>query len=135
MSKHAVLNANYLKHRLSERFEIFNKGLCMHEFIISMEREARNNNVTAKDMAKSFLDNGMMAPTMYFPLIVKEALMVEPTETEGKETLDNVADIYIRLYDEAMANPQSAQQAPRNTVIGRPDEVEAARNPKVRYRP
>ncbi|MCL2618879.1 MAG: aminomethyl-transferring glycine dehydrogenase subunit GcvPB [Defluviitaleaceae bacterium] len=134
MSQHAVLNANYLKHRLSERFRIFNRGLCMHEFVISMEREAKEHGVAAIDMAKSFLDNGMMAPTMYFPLIVKEALMVEPTETEGKETLDNVADIYIRLYDEAMANPEAAKLFPRNTVIGRPDEVEAARNPRVRYK-
>jgi len=133
MSSHAVLNANYLKHLLSKRFTIFNQGLCMHEFVISMEKEAKEHGVTGKDMAKSFLDNGMMAPTMYFPLIVKEALMVEPTETEGKETLDHVADTYIRLYDEAMADPKAAQLFPRKTVIGRPDEVAAARNPKVRY--
>jgi len=133
MSKHALLGANYLKHRLSERFEIINKGLCMHEFVITMEREAKEKGVSAKDMAKSFIDNGMMSPTMYFPLIVKEALMVEPTETEGKETLDQVADTYIRLYDEAMANPEAAHLLPKNTAVGRPDEVAAARNPIVRY--
>jgi glycine dehydrogenase subunit 2 len=135
MSCHAVLNANYLKKLLAERFTIFNKGLCMHEFVITMESEAKNHGVTGKDMAKSFLDNGMMAPTMYFPLIVKEALMVEPTETEGKETLDHVAKTYIRLYDEALADPAATQHFPKNTVIGRPDEVAAARNPKVRYLP
>ena len=134
VAKHALLNANYLKHRLSRRFEIINKGLCMHEFVITMEKEAKEKGVTAKDMAKAFLDNGMMSPTMYFPNIVKEALMVEPTETEGKETLDHVADIYIRLYDEAMADPQKAQLSPKNTVIGRPDEVTAARNPILRYK-
>jgi len=75
----------------------------------------------------------MMAPTMYFPLIVKEALMVEPTETEGKETLDFVAEEYFRLYDAAMADPAAAHLLPKTTVIGRPDEVEAARNPVVRY--
>ncbi|MCL1995542.1 MAG: aminomethyl-transferring glycine dehydrogenase subunit GcvPB [Defluviitaleaceae bacterium] len=133
MSKHAVLNANYMKHRLSERFEIFNKGLCMHEFVITMEREAKGSNFTAKDMAKAILDEGMMAPTMYFPLIVKEALMVEPTETEGKETLDRVIDTYISIYDKVMKENTLAGQFPKNTIIGRPDEVGAARNPIVRY--
>lgn len=133
MSKHAVLNANYLKHRLSERFNIFNKGLCMHEFIISLADEVEKYGVSARDMAKAFLDSGMMSPTMYFPLIVKEALMVEPTETEGKETLDFVADTYIGLYDEAIKNPELAHSYPKNTVIGRPDEVAAARNPIVKW--
>ncbi|MCL2558433.1 MAG: aminomethyl-transferring glycine dehydrogenase subunit GcvPB [Treponema sp.] len=132
MSSQATLNANYLMKRLRERFEIVNKGRCMHEFVITMEKEAKKG-VSAKDMAKAFLDNGMMAPTMYFPLIVKEALMVEPTETEGKETLDEVADTFIRLYDALLADPESARDYPRNTVIGRPDEVEAARNPRLRY--
>ena len=133
MAKHALLNANYLKHLLSGHFDIMNKGLCMHEFIITMEREAKEKGVTAKDMAKAIIDTGMMAPTMYFPLIVKECLMVEPTETEGKETLDYVAETYIRLYDEAMADPESMHLLPKKTPIGRPDEVLAARNPVVRY--
>ena len=132
MSKNAVLNANYLKHRLAERFEIFNKGLCMHEFIITMEQEAKQH-FTAKDMAKAILDEGMMSPTMYFPLIVKEALMVEPTETEGKETLDLVADTYIKIYDEVAKNPELATKFPLNAVISRPDELEAARTPVIRY--
>ncbi|MCL2580009.1 MAG: aminomethyl-transferring glycine dehydrogenase subunit GcvPB [Oscillospiraceae bacterium] len=133
IAKHALLNANYLKHRLAERFEITNKGLCMHEFIITMEKEAKASGVTAMDMAKAIIDNGMMTPTMYFPLIVKECLMVEPTETEGKETLDEVADTYIRIYDALMADPQAAKAFPVNTVVGRPDEVAAARNPILRY--
>jgi len=135
MAKHAVLNANYLKERLAERFEIFNKGLCMHEFIISMEKEAKEEGFTAKDFAKACLDNGMMAPTMYFPLIVPEALMVEPTETEGKEMLDWVADTYIKIYDDVKADNSLAAKFPQTTVVRRPDELGAARNPIVRWTP
>ena len=133
VAKHAVLNANYLMKRLSERYEVVNQGLCMHEFVITMEREAKEKHVTAMDIAKGLLDHGMHPPTMYFPLSVKEALMVEPTETEGKEMLDQAADIMIALYDEAMANPELAHTYPRTTVIGRPDEVTAARHPKLRW--
>jgi glycine dehydrogenase subunit 2 len=86
------------------------------------------------DMAKALLDYSMHPPTMYFPLIVKEALMVEPTETEGKETLDAAADLLIKLYDEAMENPEKMHEYPKKTVIGRPDEVTAARHPKLRFR-
>jgi len=132
MSANAVLNANYLMKRMAERFQIVNKEICMHEFVISMEKEAKKG-VSAKDMAKALLDHGMMAPTMYFPLVVKEALMVEPTETENKQTLDLTAETAIRLYDELTTNPESAQNYPRNTVITRPDETEAARNVRVRY--
>lgn len=133
-AKTAVLNANYMMKRLSERFTMINKGLCMHEFVITMEREAKEKGVTAMDMAKVLLDHGMHPPTMYFPLIVKEALMVEPTETEGKETLDAAADLFIKLYDEAMENPEGMHVYPKTTVIGRPDEVMAARHPKLRFR-
>ncbi len=133
-ARNAVLNANYLMKRLSARFDIVNKGFCMHEFVISMEREAKEKHVTALDMAKAFMDHGMHPPTMYFPLIVKEALMVEPTETEGKENLDAAADLILQLYDEAMQNPELTHSYPLNTVIGRPDEVEAARHPKLRYK-
>ena len=105
----------------------------MHEFVITMEREAKEKHVTAMDIAKGLLDHGMHPPTMYFPLSVKEALMVEPTETEGKEMLDQAADIMIALYDEAMADPELAHSYPRTTVIGRPDEVTAARHPKLRW--
>ena len=134
VAKHAVLNANYFMRRLSERFEIVNKGICMHEFIITMEKETKEKGVTARDMAKALLDHGQHPPTMYFPLIIKEALMVEPTETEGKETLDEAADLYIQIYDEAMKDPADIQACPKNTVIGRPDEVTAARNLILRYK-
>ncbi len=134
VAKNAVLNANYLMKRLSERFTIVNQGFCMHEFVITMEREAKEKHVTAMDMAKALLDCGMHPPTMYFPLIVKEALMVEPTETEGKETLDEAAEIFLSLYDRAMAEPETMHEYPKETVIGRPDEVRAARHPNLRYR-
>lgn len=133
-AKNAVLNANYMMKRLSERFEVINKDLCMHEFVITLEREAKEKGFTAMDMAKALLDHGMHPPTMYFPLIVKEALMVEPTETEGKETLDIAVDLLLELYDEAMASPEEMHAYPKKTVIGRPDEVTAARHPKLRYR-
>ena len=133
-AKNAVLNANYMMKRLSERYTIINRGLCMHEFVITMEKEAKEQHVSALDMAKALMDNGMHPPTMYFPLIVKEALMVEPTETEGKETIDEAADIFLRLYDEAMANPEEMHHYPKSTAVGRPDEVKAARHPVLRWR-
>lgn len=132
-AKNAVLNANYLMKRLSEKYAIANKGFCMHEFVISMEREAKEKHVTATDIAKSLLDNGIHPPTMYFPLIVHEALMVEPTETEGKETLDAAAEVFLSIYDAAMQNPENAHQTPQTTPIRRPDETKAARQPALRY--
>ena len=85
------------------------------------------------DIAKALLDYGIHPPTMYFPLNVHEALMLEPTETESKETLDEVVEIFKKVYEEAMSNPQSLHQSPKKTPIGRPDEVTAARNPVLRY--
>ena len=133
MAKHAVLNANYLKERLSSKFEIFNKGLCMHEFIVTMEKEAKELGFSAKVFAKATLDEHMMAPTMYFPLIVPEALMIEPTETEGKEMLDHVADTYIRIYNDVVKDQSLIEQYPKTTPIRKPDEVVAARKPILRW--
>ncbi|HBY72211.1 MAG TPA: aminomethyl-transferring glycine dehydrogenase subunit GcvPB, partial [Lachnospiraceae bacterium] len=82
----------------------------------------------------AMLDHGIHPPTMYFPLIIPEALMVEPTETETKETLDEVIAIYKQIYKEAMSHPETMHDYPQNTVVGRPDEVSAARNPILRYR-
>ena len=130
---HAVLSANYLKKRLSERYTMAFDGICMHEFVITLEKEAREKNVTALDIAKGLLDKGIHPPTMYFPMIVHEALMAEPTETEGKETLDEAADVFIAVYDEAMADPEKAKRWPVSTVIRRPDEVEAARHPRLHW--
>ncbi|MDR2932192.1 MAG: aminomethyl-transferring glycine dehydrogenase subunit GcvPB [Oscillospiraceae bacterium] len=132
-AKNAVLNANYMMKRLSECYSVANTGLCMHEFVLTLEKEAKEKHITAMDIAKALLDRGIHPPTMYFPLIVHEALMVEPTETEGKETLDEAADIFIDIYRQAMADPESVHSFPLTTPVGRPDEVAAARNPILRY--
>lgn len=132
-AQNAVLNANYLMHRLKECYTVANSGICMHEFVLTLEKEAEEKGVTAMDIAKALLDEGMHPPTMYFPLIVHEALMVEPTETEGKETLDKAADTFIEIYKKAMADPEWAHAAPRTTPVGRPDDVAAARTPILRY--
>lgn len=131
-AKNAVLNANYMKHRLSEGYDIANDGICMHEFVITLEKQAKKYGVKAMDIAKMLIDRGMHPPTMYFPLIVPEALMVEPTETEGKEELDAAADIFLDVLRQAVDDPEYAHHAPHNSPIGRPDEVLAARTPKLR---
>lgn len=132
-AKNAVLNANYMMKRLSECYDIANQDICMHEFVVTLEKEAKEHHVTAMDIAKALLDNGIHPPTMYFPLIVHEALMVEPTETEGKETLDHAAEVFLSIYREAMENPEEIHMTPKTTPIGRPDEVKAARTPVLRY--
>ena len=132
-SENAVLNANYMQEQLKETFDIPFSGHCMHEFVISLEKLKKEKGVSALDFAKALLDYGMHPPTMYFPLIVHEALMVEPTETETKETLDEAIEIYQKIYNQALLNPAELHQSPISTVIGRPDEVTAARNPILRY--
>ncbi len=133
-SENAVLNANYMLQQLKGTFRIPFPENCMHEFVLSLEEFKRENGVSALDFAKALLDCGMHPPTMYFPLIVHEALMVEPTETETRETLDGAAAIYKKLYAEAAVDPERMHHSPATTVVGRPDEVGAARNPILRYR-
>lgn len=130
----AVLNANYLMKKLEGVYRMSCDGLCMHEFVMTLEREAHDMGVTAMDIAKRLLDFGMHPPTMYFPLIVHEALMVEPTETESPETLDEAAEVFLKIMEEAKADPESLHHAPHDCPIGRPDEVTAARSPILRYR-
>lgn len=132
-SSNAVLNANYMKVKLSDVYDIPYKDTCMHEFVMSLENMKHENGVTAMDIAKALLDYGIHPPTMYFPLIVHEALMVEPTETESKETLDEAVDVFHKIYQEALAVPEELHSAPHTTPIGRPDEVTAARKPVLRY--
>jgi glycine dehydrogenase subunit 2 len=103
----------------------------MHEFVISLEELKKEKGVSALDFAKTLLDYGMHPPTMYFPLIVHEALMVEPTETESKETLEEAVAIYKKIYERALEEPEALHLSPVNTVVGRPDEVTAARSPIV----
>ncbi|MBR5768034.1 MAG: aminomethyl-transferring glycine dehydrogenase subunit GcvPB [Clostridia bacterium] len=132
-STNAVLNANYLMHRIKGTFEPAFDRICMHEFVLDLSEYEKETGVSALDVAKSLIDCGMHPPTMYFPLIVHEALMLEPTETESKETLDMAADAFRRLYDLGKSDPGYMHSSPHGTPIGRPDEVKAARNPVVRY--
>jgi glycine dehydrogenase subunit 2 len=129
----AVLNANYLMHRIRHAFPPAFDRICMHEFVLSLEEIKKKSGVSALDVAKTLLDHGMHPPTMYFPLIVHEALMVEPTETEDKETLDEAADIFLQIREMIDKEPDTLHLSPQTTPIGRPDEVGAARSPKVRY--
>jgi glycine dehydrogenase subunit 2 len=134
MSEVAVLNANYLLARLKEAYDLPFDRLCMHEFVLSARRLKREHGVTALDVAKRLIDYGFHPPTIYFPLIVPEALMIEPTETETKETLDAFADAMLAIAGEAAESPEPLKEAPRSAPVRRLDEVKAARNPVVRYR-
>ena len=129
----AVLNANYLMRKLKGAYDMSYDAVCMHEFVMTLERLKRETGVSAMDVAKRLLDFGMHPPTMYFPLIVHEALMVEPTETESMETLDEAAEVFLRVLAEAKDNPQRLHDAPHTCPIGRPDAVTAARSPILRY--
>ena len=133
-SANAVLNANYMKQELSDPFNmVAYDGICMHEFVMSLEQLKHDYNVSALDVAKAMLDYGIHPPTMYFPLIVHEALMVEPTETEGKAQMDEAIKIYKEIYKTAIENPDIMHEMPLNTVVRRLDEVLAARKPILRY--
>lgn len=132
-SENAILNANYMMYHLGKKYDIPYKDHCMHEFVISVEDLKKEKNVSALDIAKTILDYGIHPPTMYFPLNIPEALMLEPVETESKETLDEGIKILYEIYDMALSNPQSLHESPKTTPIGRPDEVGAARNPILRY--
>jgi len=127
VSENAVLAANYLRKRLEEHLEIPYNRTCMHEFVASAVRQAAKG-VRAVDIAKALLDKGHYAPTVYFPLIVKEALMIEPTETENLATLDQFVDDLIEILEQAETDPALIQAAPTNTPVGRLDETKAARN-------
>lgn len=132
-SQLAVLNANYMMSQLKNHYKMAYNTTCMHEFVMSLEDLKKQTGVSAMDIAKGLLDHDIHPPTMYFPLIVHEALMIEPTETESKETMDHVIDVLLELFEEAQTNPDKLHQAPVNTPVTRMDEVEAARNPVLRY--
>lgn len=127
VTENALINANYLKARLEEYFDIpFNNGPCMHEFVLSGDRQAEKG-VKTLDMAKRLLDYGFHAPTVYFPLIVHEAMMIEPTETEGLEDLDAFAEAMISISRECDEKPYLVTDAPVNTPVLRLDEVQAVK--------
>jgi glycine dehydrogenase subunit 2 len=133
MSQVAVLNANYLLALLRDDYELPFDRLCMHEFVVSARRLRREHGVTALDLAKRLMDYGFHPPTVYFPLIVPEALMIEPAETEAKETLDAFAEAMREIAREAAEEPELLKAAPHDTVVGRLDEVKAAKRAVVRY--
>lgn len=132
VGEHAVLNANYLRHKLKKYYNIPYGKTCMHEFVISAKRQ-KQKGASALDIAKKLLDYGFHAPTIYFPLIVEEALMIEPTETESRETLDAFANAMIQIATDIEQRPEAVHNTPQTTPIGRPDEVKAAREPKLRW--
>ncbi|MEN6469510.1 MAG: aminomethyl-transferring glycine dehydrogenase subunit GcvPB [Smithella sp.] len=127
----AVLNANYIKERLKPCFDLPFDRVCMHECVFSGNRQVAESGVHTSDMAKRLIDFGYHPPTIYFPLIVPEAIMIEPTETESKETLDTFCDAMIAIAKEAKENPRRVKDAPLSTPVSRLDEVLAARKPDV----
>jgi glycine dehydrogenase subunit 2 len=130
VSENAVLNANYLLSRLKGVFDVPHGDRCMHEFVASARILRRERKISAMDIGKRLLDFGYHAPTVYFPLVVPEALMIEPTETESKETLDAFADTLIRIRDE---DADFLHDAPHELALSRPDEVKAAKEPILRW--
>ena len=132
MSEVAVLNANYLLARLREAYDLPYDRLCMHEFVLSARNLKREHGITALDVAKRLMDYGIHPPTVYFPLVVPEALMIEPTETEPKERLDHFAAAIQAILDEAKEDPEVARNAPYTTPVRRLDEARAAKRPVVR---
>ncbi len=131
---HAVLNASYLRHHLRRYFDDAFPGPTMHEFVLSAKR-ARAQGVRALDIAKRLIDLGFYPPTIYFPLIVPEALMIEPTETESKATLDLFIQAFDQIDKEIASEPEIVKSAPHSAPVGRLDEVRAARQPALRWRP
>jgi glycine dehydrogenase subunit 2 len=132
VSEDAVLNANYLLARVKGTYEVPHGDRCMHEFVASARNLRRERKVSAMDVAKRLLDFGYHAPTVYFPLVVPEALMIEPTETESKETLDAFADTLLRIHGEGA---DFLHDAPHTLALSRPDEVKAAKEPILRWKP
>ncbi|MGE4453901.1 MAG: aminomethyl-transferring glycine dehydrogenase subunit GcvPB [Sphaerochaeta sp.] len=132
-SAHAVLNANYVAKKLSDVCEIPYGKQCMHEFVISLADLAQTHGVRAQDVAKALIDKGYHPPTMYFPSLVSEALMIEPTESESVETLDAFIEAFRSILEEAKQHPEHVKGAPYSTPVGRLDEVKAIKEPNLRY--
>jgi glycine dehydrogenase subunit 2 len=133
MSELAVLNANYMLARLRDAYELPFDRLCMHEVVLSARSLKREHGVTALDVAKRLMDYGFHPPTIYFPLVVPEALMIEPTETEAKETLDAFCDAMLEIAREAAEQPELLKEAPHDRPVRRLDEVRAVKQPVVTY--
>jgi glycine dehydrogenase subunit 2 len=134
VSRMALLNANYIRKRLEKYYEIAYDEPCMHECIFT-DRIQQKHGVSTLDIAKAILDHGIHPPTIYFPLIVEEALMIEPTETEAIETLDVFVDVMREIARQAETEPEELKRAPLTTPVGRLDEATAARRPDLRWQP
>lgn len=135
ISEDAVLAANYLRVRLRDAYDLPYDRLSKHEVVFSGRRQKREHGVTTLDIAKAVLDRGIHPPTIYFPLIVEEALLVEPTETESLETLDRFVEVMLEIAEQAAADPDAVRRAPATTPVGRLDEAAAARQPDLRHVP
>lgn len=136
VGENAVLNANYIRARLSDYYEVaYDNQICMHEVVLSASRQKSESGVRALDISKRLMDFHLHPPTNYFPLIVPEALMIEPTETESKQTLDEFIDVMIQIAQEAKENPEIIKTAPHHTVVSRLDETYAVKHLDLRYEP
>jgi glycine dehydrogenase subunit 2 len=128
IAENAILNANYLAAELQAHYDLPHAGPCQHEFVLSASRQKKASGIRAADISKRLLDFGIHAPTTYFPLIVPEALMIEPTESETVETLDRIVSAMKQIAREADTEPDTLRNAPRTTPVGRIDEAKAARD-------
>jgi glycine dehydrogenase subunit 2 len=135
ISRYAVLNANYVRARLKDVLPPAHDRPCMHECILTAEKYKKQFGVRALDMSKRLIDYGFHPPTNYFPLIVPECFMIEPTETETKETLDAFCDALIQICHEAETQPDLLHDAPSSQIVGRLDETAAVKNLNVRWWP
>ena len=133
-SENAVLNANYLKEKLKGYYDLPYNQPCMHEFVITGEKQKRENGVSTLNIAKALMDENTHPPTVYFPLIVHEAIMIEPTESEHKEKLDEFAQAMIKIANTAKTNPEQILTSPHTTPVKKIDEVAAARHPDLNFK-
>lgn len=132
-SENAVLNANYIKEKLKGEYKLPYDVPCMHEFVLSGDKQKEENGVSTLNIAKRIMENNIHPPTIYFPLIVHEAIMIEPTETECKERLDELIDVMLKIAQEAKTNPERVLAAPLTTPVTKVDETLAARKPDLKY--
>ena len=132
-SENAVLNANYLKEKLKGSYLLPYEEPCMHEFVLSGEKQKHENGVSTLNIAKALMDENTHPPTVYFPLIVHEAIMIEPTESENKEVLDEFVNAMLKIAEEAKTNPEKVISAPHSTPVKRLDETLAARHPDLKF--
>ena len=129
----ATLNANYIKEMLKDVYELPIEGLCKHEFVFDGLKD-KSTGITTMDVAKRLLDYGYHAPTIYFPLLFHEAMMIEPTENESKQTIDGFIEVLRKIAEEAIEEPETVKSAPHHTPIGRVDDVLAAKHPIMTYK-